>query len=584
LFAIIGANLKLNAPFAQTFLQVIRVRWGKPMHCLYVAYSLGTNVLVSSMLVLGGAETVNALTGMPTLAAAFITPAGIACYVLIGGLRSSFVADYTHTAVLVAIILAFGFNVYGTSDKIGSFSKMAQLLESATPVEGNAKGSYLTMRSQNGLIFGIINICGNFATVFLDQSYAQRAIASRGESATKGFLLGGMAWFAVPMAIASSLGLAARALEGNDPDMAILSASDVSAGLPAPAAAAALLGKSGAAMMLILLFLAVTSALAAQLVAVSSVITFDIFQPYIKPDATGKQLFLVSHAGVCIWAICCGVLGLIWFYIGVGLGWIYVMMGCVVGPSVFPVFACIAWSRVNKTAALVGTLTGEVCAIVAWLVSAATLEGELSIDTTNANNPLLAGNLIAVLLPVLIIVPWSLIAPDNYDWEGTRAINAPWTKTDSQTSSTQEDSSSQDEKVTSGTPPNEKATLAVAEKTAGEPSYNVEVEGYERLHLLRSAGLDPEKLLASRRMAYKAAIILTFILVIFIPCMTIIAETYTTAGLGVWISIVLGWLFVTGGIVVILPLWESREALGKMLKGFAKDLSGGKGKVTYVSG
>ena len=38
-----------------------------------------------------------------------------------------------------------------------------------------------------------------------------------------------------------------------------LSAADVSAGLPAPAAASALLGKSGAAAMLILLFLAVTS-------------------------------------------------------------------------------------------------------------------------------------------------------------------------------------------------------------------------------------------------------------------------------------------------------------------------------------
>ena len=56
----------------------------------------------------------------------------------------------------------------------------------------------------------------------------------------------------------TTLGLAAVALR-NDPDMPILSAADVSAGLPAPAAASALLGKSGAAAMLILLFLAVTS-------------------------------------------------------------------------------------------------------------------------------------------------------------------------------------------------------------------------------------------------------------------------------------------------------------------------------------
>ena len=39
----------------------------------------------------------------------------------------------------------------------------------ASPVPGNAHGSYLTMRSKNGLIFGVINIIGNFATVFNDQ-------------------------------------------------------------------------------------------------------------------------------------------------------------------------------------------------------------------------------------------------------------------------------------------------------------------------------------------------------------------------------------------------------------------------------
>ena len=64
--------------------------------------------------------------------------------------------------------------------------------------------------------------------------------------------------FAIPFTLSTTLGLAAVALR-NDPDMPHLSAADVSAGLPAPAAASALLGKSGAAAMLILLFLAVTS-------------------------------------------------------------------------------------------------------------------------------------------------------------------------------------------------------------------------------------------------------------------------------------------------------------------------------------
>jgi len=164
----------------------------------------------------------------------------------------------------------------------------------ATPVPGNAHGSYLTMRSKNGLIFGVINIIGNFATVFQDQAYWQRAIASRPASTVKAYLLGGLAWsvndnifefwsfilfprFAIPFTFATTLGLAAVALRG-DPDMRILTPADVSAGLPAAAAAAALLGKAGAAIILVLLFLAVTSACSAELIAVSSIFTYDIYK------------------------------------------------------------------------------------------------------------------------------------------------------------------------------------------------------------------------------------------------------------------------------------------------------------------
>ena len=68
------------------------------------------------------------------------------------------------------------------------------------------------MRSKNGLIFGVINVIGNFATVFQDQgmsvcvlclnfllnhnneAYWQRAIASKPASTVKAYLLGGLAW------------------------------------------------------------------------------------------------------------------------------------------------------------------------------------------------------------------------------------------------------------------------------------------------------------------------------------------------------------------------------------------------------
>ena len=89
------------------------------------------------------------------------------------------------------------------------------------------------------------------------------------------------------------MGLSALALESSPsfptyPNR--MSAADVSAGLVLPDAAVALLGTGGAAATLLLIFMAVTSAMSAELIAVSSIWTYDIFQTYINPQASGKKL------------------------------------------------------------------------------------------------------------------------------------------------------------------------------------------------------------------------------------------------------------------------------------------------------
>ena len=81
------------------------------------------------------------------------------------------------------------------------------------PVENNQEGSFLTMLSRSGFIFGIINIVGNFGTVFVDQAYWQNAIACKPSSTYKGYILGGLCWFAIPFTMATAMGLGCRALD-----------------------------------------------------------------------------------------------------------------------------------------------------------------------------------------------------------------------------------------------------------------------------------------------------------------------------------------------------------------------------------
>jgi Na+/proline symporter len=117
---------------------------------------------------------------------------------MFGGIKATFLTDYgksidsvydsipltlipAHTVVILIILLMFAFTAYATNENLGSPSKVFDLLVEASkkhPVEGNAGGSYLTMRSKEGAIFFVINIVGNFGTVFCDNGYYNKAIAA----------------------------------------------------------------------------------------------------------------------------------------------------------------------------------------------------------------------------------------------------------------------------------------------------------------------------------------------------------------------------------------------------------------------
>ena len=275
---------------------MVRARYGRECHWVYIVFFLCTNILVTAMLLTGGSAAIHSLTGMHIAAACFLLQLGTIIYTMVGGIRATFLTDYAHTIIVLIIILFFSIVTFKTSPLLGSPSKMYDLLVNASlthPVDGNAEGSYLTLKSEHGALFFIINIVGNFGTVFLDNGYYNKAIAASPTSVARAYILGGLAWFGIPFVAGTTMGLAAIALE-NDPSFPTypnrLDASDVAAGLTLPAAAIALLGKNGGIATLIMVFMACTSAMSAQLISVASILTYDIYRTYLNPTATGKKI------------------------------------------------------------------------------------------------------------------------------------------------------------------------------------------------------------------------------------------------------------------------------------------------------
>ena len=229
---------------------------------------------------------------------------------------------------------------------------------------------------------------------FLDNGYWNKAIAASPVHALPGYVMGGLSWFAIPWLAATTMGLSALALESNPVFPSYpqrMADADVTAGLVLPNAAVALLGKGGAGATLVLIFMAVTSASSAEYIAVSSIFTYDIYQTYFNPTASGKTLIKMSHSFVAIYAVLLAAFSTGLHYIGISMGYLYLMMGVIISSAVLPATLTLMWNKQNLAAACLSPILGLASSLIAWLVTAKKQYGNLSVDSTGSNNPMLAG-------------------------------------------------------------------------------------------------------------------------------------------------------------------------------------------------
>ncbi|KAJ6536883.1 solute symporter family transporter [Mycena capillaripes] len=547
----------LNAPGAHTFLEVIGLRWGTVCHLSFMFFGLGTNIILTSQLITGGANTVNALTGMNTLAACFLIPVGVVIYTLVGGLRATFFSDYIHTVVIFSIILAVSFSTFATNDTLGSPSKVYDLLQTAAanyPVGDAAGGSYTTMRSLNGFVFGVVVMVSG---VYMDQTYWQRAVASKASTSVKGYILGGFAFLPVPWMFATAAGLAMISLSAG-PASPFLPVSLAHAGAVAPAALTALLGKSGAILLLIALFLAVTSAASAELVAVSSIITYDVYKRYFNPHATDKQILWISHVGVIGFGLFMGILGVIFFEIGISLSWLYGFTGTFASAGVFPVGLAIRSRHANKYGCLAGLWIGFICGIAAWLATAKGFGGVVNVTTTGGVYEQLAGNAGSFFIAAIISMVSTFLYPDDFDFEVTRRMNAfqPQGADAEGHVAKDSDAASEEEKA----PPGEKGDALPVDSEKGDG-----------VHVQNDA---------SNTVLYKDFVLSVWltigifvVLCIIVPAFMVVPRIWSKAGFTFYIVLAFLWTFLAAFIVVLYPLWESRRALWRLCRGIVGDVT-----------
>ncbi|GLI71221.1 hypothetical protein VaNZ11_016286 [Volvox africanus] len=510
LFAILAVEIKRKAPTIHTFLEIIRCRWGTTAHIIFTVYGFLTNIIVTAMLILGGAAVMEALSGVSVYAASFLIPAGVVIYTAVGGLKGTVVAEWLNVCIIYLALLIFMFQVYATHKDLGSISKVYQslrIVEASHPVADNMSGSYVTMFSKSGIIFGIINIIGNFGTVFVDQSYWQGAIAAKPSATYRGYLLGGLCWFAIPFTFATTMGLGARALD------LPLTLAEANQGLVPAALAVHLMGKGGAFLMTFQLFMAVTATACAEQMAVATIVAYDIYKPYINRNADGRSMILLQRIMVVVYAIISGVVSVILLKLNVSLGWVYLFMGIVIGSAVFPIAASLTWAKCSSVAACVSAVVTTPLAIMTWLIAAAKLnDGKLNLDTTGQDYPMLAGNLVALFFSMILCIILSYIFPQDFDWAELRNI-------------------------------------PVVESDPNSDPNNFEGED------------SPEALNYVIKFTWATGGTLTLLLLIIWPLLTLPAKVFNQSYFTFWVVLAMIWGIVASVICIVLPIVEASDVI-----------------------
>ena len=183
----------------------------------------------------------------------------------------------------------------------------------------------------------------------MDTSFFVKAFSASPAAVVPGYVIGGIAYFAVPWCLGTVMSLVALSLEGQPSFPTYprvrkrmirvcnfftsankrMTSSEVGSGLVLPYAAITIAGKGGAAAVLLITFMAVTSTLSAQVIAVSSIISFDIYRTYFNKRASDADVIRWSHYGVVFFGVFSAAFSTMLHYVGVDLGWTLYMLGFV---------------------------------------------------------------------------------------------------------------------------------------------------------------------------------------------------------------------------------------------------------------
>ena len=202
---------------------------------------------------------------------------------------------------------------------------------------------------------------------------------------------------------------------------------------------------------------------------------------------------------------------------GLNLGWVYLFMGIVIGSAVIPLWNMMTWDKASGKGAIISAWSGFVLALIGWFVGAKIESGVVNVATLGSNPVMLSGNLIAILSSGFIHYVYSkFIDPQDYDFSTLDA--------------------------------------------------NIHLVEQD-LSGLRDDELDKNEIRRAKRWIIRRGYLLTFVLIIVWPILSIPAQIFTQSYFAFWVLVSIAWGFGAAITIFFLPLFESQDEIGKVCSG-----------------
>lgn len=404
-----------------------------------------------------------------------------------------------------------------------------------------------------------------------------------------GYNIAAIAVFGIPWGIGTVIGLTARAIH-NTPIFPTypgpLTSTEVSMGMVMPYVLKALLGDKAIIGFFFLLFMALTSTISSSMIAVSSILSYDLYKTYFNPKVTDKQLVRVSHLTVVIHGVFITGISIALNYGGANMTWIGYLRPIISCPGIIPLILTLFWSRQTRLAAIVSPILGFLTGLAVWLATAQSMYGAININTTSNIYPALYAAIASFFTPGLYSVVLSLYKPYTFDWREFLRIelaDEAQLHADSEICTLNENSDDEKSNSRKDAPTSINAVLdgpdsaltskSDLEQSAGEKSSARD----QKLPSGSTLSIDDvqhpfdEQTLKELYSWLKIACIMfvVIVLVTFVAWPLPLYRDYifTKSFFSGWVSVAIIWQFGAFGAVVIFPLYDGRHAIATGTRG-----------------